>query len=166
MPLWGARLFQTASWGRGSSWRDLPFLAVVSFGSNTPSRSPGQSQSRKSAKLFLQPSEFGLPPPPHPPASVPPTFRSGGRGTLAGERRGGEGPQGRRQQKLWFSSCSCVVSLLQLPGIIFPLLGDQLLCCCRLYNKYCIFELYISEHYFMSLVSYCNYYLLSRQFLF
>jgi hypothetical protein len=34
---------------------------------------------------FLQSSELGLPPTPHPQASVPPPLGSGVRGTLAGE---------------------------------------------------------------------------------
>jgi hypothetical protein len=42
------------------------------------------AQSAQSARLFLQSSELG-PPPPHPQASVSPLFASGGAHLLAGE---------------------------------------------------------------------------------
>jgi hypothetical protein len=60
------------------------------------------AQSRQSAKLFLQSSELGLPPTPHPQASVPP-LGSGGWGTLAGERVGGRVPIPTRGHKLRYS---------------------------------------------------------------
>jgi hypothetical protein len=57
-----------------------------------------EAQSRQSAKPFLQSLEFGLPQPLTPrrvcPCPPPPS-RSGGRGTLTGERGLGE-PQFRR----------------------------------------------------------------------
>ncbi len=50
------------------------------------------TQSRQNARLFLQSSEFGVSPLPHPQASVPPPpidSGGGGGGTLAGGRGGG-----------------------------------------------------------------------------
>jgi hypothetical protein len=49
------------------------------------------TQSKQSAKLFLQSPVFGIGAPPtlHPLASVPPPRVLGGRGTLAGERGAG-----------------------------------------------------------------------------
>ncbi len=65
----------------------------------------GPAQSRQSAKLFLQSSALGpLPPTPHPQASVPPSFCTGGRGTLAGERGVGRVPIPTRGHTLWCSS--------------------------------------------------------------
>jgi hypothetical protein len=62
-------------------------------------------QSRQIAKLFLQSSESGFPPPPpHTQAGVePPSFGSGGEGgTLASQV--GEGvPMRTRGQTLWYS---------------------------------------------------------------
>jgi hypothetical protein len=46
---------------------------------------------------------IGTPPTPHPQASVPSSFGSGGRGTLAGERRGGKVPIPTRGHTLWWS---------------------------------------------------------------
>jgi hypothetical protein len=62
------------------------------------------TQRRRSAKLFLQSSEIGTPPTPHPQASVPPfPPGSGGRGTLAGGRGVGRVPIPTRGQTLWYS---------------------------------------------------------------
>jgi hypothetical protein len=47
-------------------------------------------QSRQSAKRFLKSSDLGLPQPLTCRRMCPPTLWSGGEGTLAGERRGGE----------------------------------------------------------------------------
>ncbi len=56
-----------------------------------------RARSRQSAKLFLQPLELVLPPPPHPLSlrRVSPSFGSGGKGTL-GERGVGGGSQFQR----------------------------------------------------------------------
>jgi hypothetical protein len=61
------------------------------------------SQSRQSAKLFLQSSELGLPNPSPAGECVPPPFVSWGRGTLAGERRDGRVPIPTRGHTLWYS---------------------------------------------------------------
>ncbi len=48
-------------------------------------------------------SELGLPPTPHPQASVPPPPVSGGRGTLAERERGWESPNSDEGHTLWYS---------------------------------------------------------------
>jgi hypothetical protein len=53
---------------------------------------------------------IGTPPTPHPQASVPSPFGSGGRGTLAGERRGGRVPIPTRGHTLWYSVLCAVES--------------------------------------------------------
>jgi hypothetical protein len=67
------------------------------------------SQSRQSAKLFLQSSELGLPYPLSRRRVCPPALWSGGRGTLAGERGGGRVPIPTRGHALW---CSLYISTL------------------------------------------------------
>ncbi len=54
------------------------------------------------------------PPTPHPLASVlpPPLFRSGGRGTLAGERGGGRFPIPTRWNTLWYSLYEYILYVL------------------------------------------------------
>jgi hypothetical protein len=62
-----------------------------------------KSQSRQSAKLFLQSSELGLPQPlaRRRVCRAPPPFWFRGRGTLAGERGGGRVPVPTRRHTLW-----------------------------------------------------------------
>jgi hypothetical protein len=52
---------------------------------------------------------IGTPPTPHPQASAPPPFGPGGRGTLAGERRGGRVPIPTRGHTLWYSVYICAL---------------------------------------------------------
>jgi hypothetical protein len=75
------------------------------------------SQSRQSAKLFLQSSELGLPQPLTRRRVCPvcPPFGSGGRGTLAGERGGGRVPIPTRENKLWYSMYSTYISYMLCP---------------------------------------------------
>ncbi len=70
------------------------------------------SQSRQSAKLFLQSSKFGLPQPLTRRRVCPPPFGSGGRGTLAGERGGVRVPIPTRGHTLWYSLYMYFVTLL------------------------------------------------------
>ncbi len=75
-----------------------------------PSTLPrGTSQSRQSAKLFLQSLELGLPQPLTRRRVRPPTFGSRGRGTLAGERGGGRVPIPTREHIVWYSVYICTL---------------------------------------------------------
>jgi hypothetical protein len=60
------------------------------------------TQSRQSAKLFLQSSELGLPQPFTRRRVCPPSPGSGGRSTLAGEREVGRVPIPTRGHTLWY----------------------------------------------------------------
>jgi hypothetical protein len=62
-----------------------------------------QAQSRQSAKLFLQSSELGLPPTPHPQASVPPPPCFWGEGNTRRRERGWESPNSDEGHTLWYS---------------------------------------------------------------
>jgi hypothetical protein len=64
----------------------------------------------QSAKLFLQSSELGLPQPLTRRRVCPlPSPRSGGRGTLAGERRVGRVPSPTRGHTRWYSLYICTL---------------------------------------------------------
>jgi hypothetical protein len=74
----------------------------------------GQRVRRQSAKLFLQSSELGIPHPSHARECVPPpppSFGSGGRGTLACGRGGGRVPIRTKGQTLWYSRYICTLCL-------------------------------------------------------
>jgi hypothetical protein len=72
------------------------------------------SQSRQDAKPFLQSSELGPPPPPHPQASLsPPMVQGGGAHSLGGEGRGGF-PIPTSGQTLWY--CRNIQYVLSGPG--------------------------------------------------
>ncbi len=61
------------------------------------------SQSRQSAKPFLQSSELGLPPTPHPQASVPRPPCFWGEGNTRWRERGWESPNSDESHTLWYS---------------------------------------------------------------
>jgi hypothetical protein len=85
----------------GSVWPLFSHRRML-FSEPLPS-SPLLAQSRQSAKLFLLSSELGLPQPLARRRVRTPTFGSGGRGTLAGERGGGRVPVPTRGYTLWYS---------------------------------------------------------------
>ncbi len=62
-----------------------------------------ESQSRQSAKLFFQSLELGLPPTPHPQASVPPPPCFWGEGNTRWWERGWESPNSDEGHTLWYS---------------------------------------------------------------
>ncbi len=61
-------------------------------------------QSRQSAKLFSRRRNWDFPNP-SPAGECAPPFCSGGRDTLAGERRGGGVPIPTRGHTLWYTIC-------------------------------------------------------------
>jgi hypothetical protein len=128
-------------------------FAVVLFGSNTPSRSPGQSQSRQCAKLFLQSSELGLPPIPSAAGECAPhlSFQWERHTRWRGKGWGRTPRKTTAKTVVLFLYCTCVVSLLQLPGIIFPRSGTNYYVAAAYITS--IFELYTLKHYIFSVAS-------------
>ncbi len=75
-------------------------------------------QSRQNARLFLQSSEFGVPQPPHPQASLPPPLVAH---SLAGEGTGGGVPIPTRGQTLWYSRNICMYFVVYAE--VFPIVS-------------------------------------------
>jgi hypothetical protein len=78
-----------------------------------------QAQSRPSAKLFLQSSELGLPHPLIRRRVCLPTFGPGGRGTLAGESRGGGVLITTRGHTWWYSMYGMYFVISGLQGDVY-----------------------------------------------
>jgi hypothetical protein len=71
-----------------------------------------EAQRRQSAKLFLHSLEMGLPPTPHPRASMlpsPPWFRGEGLAFGRGDGGGGGNPIPTRGHALWYSMYICTL---------------------------------------------------------